>query len=176
MHKTYFSKESLCVFFIVMCLILGIKGIIDVKDYVLRKIGTSGERIELVDYNAYSYRTSNEKIDLDKITIVNNFDELKAMKNKVSGKNNLKKWITKKLNNYNEEFFTKKELVVLCINDYQDSTTHRISGVQKKSDNSIVININRTVLNNNKNTDSTWIAIVEMDKVNENISVNVMSD
>jgi len=176
MHKTYFSKESLCVFFIVMCLILGIKGIIDVKDYVLRKIGTSSERIELVDYHAYSYRTSNEKIDLDQITIINNLDELKAIKSKVSGKSKLKKWMTKKLNNYNEEFFTKKILVVLCIKDYQDSATNRVSSVQKKPDNSIVINVKRNVLDNNKNKESTWIAIVEMDTVNENISVNVMSE
>lgn len=172
MKKKGFPAEILCLFFIISVTIMLGKILTDVKNIINLKINELIPQTETqIDYNAYSFRTEKVYEDFKELNIIRNIEDLKNFKQDLVDKNINIDLLDEKLNEYTNESFDKKTLVILNITNNDNITVTRITNVSKKNNN-LVIRVNRHYKNKKVTKQYSWMAVLELDDYNSQILLN----
>lgn len=175
MKKFRFSGEVLCLFFIITIAVFLGKILFDVKEAFGEQINNLANTHNVVEYQVYSNVNGKRMEFLKDMTVMRNKDDLEYFKEmlKVIGED--VKWLDNKLQNYDEEFFKEKNLVVISLVVEDNVLTTRVSDIYKTND-VITIEILKTMKDVQPTKKKNWYAVIEIKDLDSEIDLDIIKN
>ena len=169
--KSGFSKEILCLFFIICSSIMFGNVLIEIKAAVNDRVESISSHVEHLEYHVSSYKPNKKIEGLDEITVIRNVDELKTFKEGLLEKKLNISWLNTKLDNYSEEeYYKTNTIIVLCLDNKGRVIANRVTDVIK-DESDVTIEVEKRVLESE--ADYSWIAVVDILDIDSDISIKI---
>ena len=169
--KSGFSKEILCLFFIICSSIMLGNVLIQIKSTLNERVESITSHVEHIEYHVSSYKPNKKIEGLDEITVIRNVDEMKTFKEGLLEKKINISWLNSKLDNYSEEeYYQTNTIIVLCLDNKGRVIANRVTDVLK-DETEVTIEVEKRVLESD--ADYSWIAIVDILDIDSDISTKI---
>ena len=175
MKKNVFSSEILCLFFIVTSTIFFGKIIVDVKDIIVINLNALVPTKSItVPYQAYSYKMNSKIDEIEQLNIIDNKEELDNFMYLLNKEKVNIKWLNDKLKSYDEDFFENKTILVINMITKKKISATRINKIYKRNENSdIIIRLNQLLKESPKEGEYSWLAIIELEDMDNEIKIMI---